>query len=69
MKNIVIKEAAKKKIDKSLPANLKIVTTIDEYKDVVGCEKERIVAVRFFARWCKVRIFLEHRRGHARLAY
>lgn len=53
MKNIVMGEAAKKKIDKSLPSNLKIVTTLQEYKDVVGCEKERIVVVRFFAQWCK----------------
>lgn len=35
------------------PPNVTRVTTLQEYKDVVGCEKEKIVVVRFFATWCK----------------
>lgn len=52
------REAAKKEAKKKLPENIKIVTTLDEYKNVVGNEKDRIVVVRFFARWCKVRSWL-----------
>ena len=36
------------------PKNLHVATTLDEYKALVGDEKESIVIVRFFATWCKV---------------
>ena len=41
-----------------VPNNLKQVKTLHEYKDVVGGEKERLVVVRFYAPWCKVRFLL-----------
>jgi len=45
----------KTKIKETHPAipNLQLVKTLDEYKTVVGQEKEKIVVVRFFATWCK----------------
>jgi len=47
-------EAAKEKFEKSrLPKNIKIARTLREYRDIVGEEKERIVVVRFYAKWCK----------------
>jgi len=38
---------------KKRPAEVQLVTTIDEYKEFVADEKARIVVVRFFADWCK----------------
>eukprot|EP00591_Stephanopyxis_turris_P015126 CAMPEP_0195539186 /NCGR_PEP_ID=MMETSP0794_2-20130614/49921_1 /TAXON_ID=515487 /ORGANISM="Stephanopyxis turris, Strain CCMP 815" /LENGTH=183 /DNA_ID=CAMNT_0040673209 /DNA_START=446 /DNA_END=997 /DNA_ORIENTATION=- len=35
------------------PENLQVVRTLDEYKNIVGMEKERIIVVKFFATWCK----------------
>ena len=43
---------------KNLPPNVKVVLTLEEYKQVVGNEKDRIVCVRFFATWCKVSFIL-----------
>lgn len=34
-------------------AEVQLVTSIEEYKEVVADETERIVVVRFFAEWCK----------------
>jgi len=36
-----------------LPPNIKMVETLQEYKAVVGDEREKIIVVRFFATWCK----------------
>ena len=36
------------------PRNLQVVETLDEYKKIVGEEKEKLTVVRFFATWCKV---------------
>ena len=36
-----------------LPSNVHEVTTLDEYKKIVGEESDQVVAVRFFAPWCK----------------
>ena len=41
--------------ESKLPTNVKIVKTLEEYRRVVGGERDRIVVVRFFAPWCKVR--------------
>ncbi|KAL7536565.1 hypothetical protein ACHAXR_007242, partial [Thalassiosira sp. AJA248-18] len=35
------------------PANLRTVSTLEEYKEVLDEEKGKIVVVRFFATWCK----------------
>lgn len=37
----------------TMPVNLKIASSLDDYKRIVGGERERIVVVRFFAPWCK----------------
>lgn len=39
----------------SMPSNLRVVETLQEYKEVVGDEHTKVIAVRFFAPWCKVR--------------
>ena len=36
-----------------LPSNLQTVTTLKEYKEVVGDESSQMVAVRFYAPWCR----------------
>ena len=40
----------------NMPENIQIATSLDEYKQIVGGERERIVVVRFYAPWCKVRL-------------
>lgn len=50
------KVATKKKV--KMPANIKVAKTLGDYKDIVGGERDRIVVVRFFAPWCKVRTLI-----------
>ena len=38
-----------------LPDNVQVIETLQDYKRVVGDEREKIVAVRFYASYCKVR--------------
>ncbi len=38
-----------------LPPNVHVVENLQDYKKVVGDEEERIVAVRFYATYCRVR--------------
>jgi hypothetical protein len=52
-KTLIHKDTAK------LPFNIKIAKTLDDYKEIVGGETERIVVVRFFAPWCKVRLTID----------
>lgn len=40
------------------PANLKVVHTLEEYKEGLDESSGKIVVVRFFATWCKVRMRL-----------
>jgi hypothetical protein len=40
---------------RTLPSNVFTVETLEDYKKVVGDEKEKLVAVRFHAPWCRVR--------------
>lgn len=42
-------------VNSKIPKNIMVVKTLEEYKHVVGGERDRIVVVRFFAPWCKVR--------------
>ena len=58
MRNAVLGGRSKELTTKSetMPANLKIASTLDDYKRIVGGERERVVVVRFYAPWCKVRI-------------
>jgi hypothetical protein len=39
---------------RKLPPNVRMVETLQEYKKVVADETESVVAVRFYAPWCKV---------------
>ena len=39
---------------RSLPTNVFTVETLQDYKKIVGEEREKLVAVRFFAPWCRV---------------
>ena len=36
------------------PSNLKVVHTLEEYKDQLDASNGKMVVVRFFATWCKV---------------
>lgn len=55
----MIQGGRKKPVDEAantkMPKNVMVVKTLEEYKHVVGGERDRIVVVRFFAPWCKVR--------------
>jgi hypothetical protein len=44
----------KKQMDEQRPLNVHVVESLDDYRRVVGEEKERVVAVRFHASWCRV---------------
>jgi hypothetical protein len=56
MRNVLIRDEQKRKrLNTSRgPANVKLVTSIEDYKKVVGEEREKIVVARFYAPWCKV---------------
>ena len=47
------KEQSQAKETRNLPANVFVVDNLQEYKRVVGEETSRVVAVRFYAPWCK----------------
>lgn len=40
-----------------VPSNVKVINSLEEYKQIVGEERKLLVVVRFFASYCKVRIF------------
>jgi hypothetical protein len=40
-----------------VPSNVKVINSLEEYRQVVGEERELLVVVRFFASYCKVRTF------------
>jgi hypothetical protein len=43
---------------RKLPPNVHVVQTLQEYKKMVADETQSIVAVRFYAPWCKVRLHI-----------
>jgi len=45
---------------RNLPPNVQTVETLQDYKRVVGDEREKIVAVRFYANYCKGTTVLDH---------
>mmetsp|Transcript_6318 Transcript_6318/g.9180 ORF Transcript_6318/g.9180 Transcript_6318/m.9180 type:complete len:196 (+) Transcript_6318:88-675(+) len=59
MRNLMNKKMRREKMNKDRrrlsPPNYKVVHTLEEYKNIVAAEDEKLVAVRFFAPWCKVR--------------
>ena len=64
MRDILLKESNKLKRKSNnnksnrRPKNLMLVKTLQEYKDVLQSDREKIIVVRFFAKWCKVSYFI-----------
>lgn len=44
--------------NRNIPANLMKIETLQEYKNVVGGNTDKLIVVRFYAPWCKVRHLL-----------
>jgi hypothetical protein len=44
--------------NKNIPENLMNIETLEEYKNIVGGNKDKLIVVRFYAPWCKVRTVL-----------
>lgn len=56
MRNIVLKKpktAVTRPTTNNKPANVRVVNTLEEYKDALGAGSNHIVVVRFYAKWCK----------------
>jgi thiol-disulfide isomerase/thioredoxin len=54
MRGLIFKEKKKKKQPvRRLPPNVFVVETLQDYKRIVGEESTKVVAVRFYAPWCK----------------
>jgi len=58
MRNILLseKKRPKKQIPKKingLPSNMNIITTLEEYRDILESNRDKIIVARFFAKWCK----------------
>jgi thiol-disulfide isomerase/thioredoxin len=57
MRDMVLTNDNKKKTRQTpsnMPNNVKMVTSLQEYKKVVGEETDKLVVARFYAPWCKV---------------
>lgn len=55
MKKIVQSTQKNKTPPKQLPGNVLHVSTLEDYKKVIGSNKdEKLIVVRFYAPWCKV---------------
>lgn len=57
-KNTATQKKRKSYGKSNVPPNLIKVETLNEYKDMICKNKDRIVVVRFYATWCKVRTSL-----------
>ena len=57
MKNLV-KRNNQQSSNNDKPSNIVSAFTLEEYKDVLDKHSDKIVVVRFFATWCKVRYIL-----------
>ena len=55
MKDILLKEDQwqNRKTRSSAPSFVHEVVSLNEYKEVVADERDRLVVVRFYARWCR----------------
>jgi len=53
-KRVITRKAARP--TRKLPPNVCVVESLKDYKRVVADETDRVVAVRFYAPWCKVRL-------------
>ena len=54
-KNTATQKKRKSYGKSNVPPNLIKIETLNEYKDMICKNKDRIVVVRFYATWCKVR--------------
>jgi hypothetical protein len=55
MRNIAVpKKIPEHVVTPGRPSNVMEVTTLQDYKKHVADEKDRIVVVRFYAKWCRV---------------
>jgi hypothetical protein len=52
------RKVARKSPPAQLPPNVHVVETLQDFKTIVADETESVVAVRFYAPWCKVSIHL-----------
>jgi thiol-disulfide isomerase/thioredoxin len=53
MRGLVFKDKKKQPVRRRLPPNVFVVETLQDYKQIVGEESSKMVAVRFYAPWCK----------------
>lgn len=53
MRNLVLNEERKKVHNPNRPSFVHEAVTLQEYKEIVGDEKKRLVVVRFYAKWCR----------------
>ena len=58
MKNLVKRNNQQQSSNNDKPSNIVSAFTLEEYKDVLDKYSDKIVVVRFFATWCKVRYIL-----------
>ena len=58
MKNLVKRNNQQQSSNDNKPSNIVSAFTLEEYKDVLDKHSDKIVVVRFFATWCKVRYIL-----------
>lgn len=47
------KRSFKQKLKKRGPPNFQVIDTLEDYKKVVGGNKDKLIVVRFYAPWCK----------------
>jgi hypothetical protein len=50
----VVVETVEKGRPKGTPSNVKVINSLQDFKEIVGDEQEKPVIVRFFATYCKV---------------
>jgi hypothetical protein len=55
MKGLVKRNGIAQRKEVEKPSNLKTVHTLIDYKQMLEENSDKIVVVRFFATWCKVR--------------
>jgi thiol:disulfide interchange protein len=56
MKKLVQTTPKTKTLSKNMPENIQTVETLEEFKKVICSNKDdKLIVVRFYAPWCKVR--------------
>lgn len=52
------KKSMQQSNNKNAPKNLMRVDTLEEYKNVISGNRDKLIVVRFYAPWCKVCLFM-----------